>query len=210
MLQATRQDLEVVEAPVRAVVRDHRRLQCCIENVDDLGVALGGDIGRDPDHGELWWDAADDADLQSTVGEMIEHRDLLDDAPWSRVWRDRTQHPEAEPVGTRRDMRYQQVRRRAVGGAEVMFAEEDPLEVTAVGSSPQIDVPSKMVVHRSRIRPQLHVERLVEELEQPRLDHALCLRVGQARTRSIASKRSAPVSDSMICPSPATTCSSTV
>ncbi len=59
-----------------------------------------------------------------------------------------------------------------------MLAEEDPLEVAGVGTGPQVEVPVEVVVDGLRIGSRLDVEWLVEELEQPRLDH-----VGSPRRR---------------------------
>ena len=54
----------------------------------------------------------------------------------------------------------------------MVLAEEDPLEVARIGAGPQIDVPAEVVVDCLGIGSQLGVEWLMEELEQPRLDHA--------------------------------------
>ncbi len=110
LLQASRQDLEIVEVPLRSVVRDHWVLQRCVEHVDDLGVARRGDVGRDADDRQLGRNPADDPDLQATVGEVIEHGDLLDDAPRRRVRTDRPEHAESQAGGPRRDVGDQQVR----------------------------------------------------------------------------------------------------
>ena len=128
-------------------------------------------IGRDPDDRELGRDPADHADLQPAVGQVIEHCDLFDHPPRRRVRTDRAEHAEAQPRRAGGDVRDQQVGRRAVGRAEVVLAEEDAFEVAGVGPCPQVEVPVEVVVHRLRIGSSLLVEWLVEELEQPRLDH---------------------------------------
>ena len=63
-----------------------------------------------PDDRQLGRDSADDADLQPSVGQVIEHGDLFDDPPRRRVRGDRTEHAEAQPIGACRNVRDQQVR----------------------------------------------------------------------------------------------------
>ena len=79
-------------------MRDHGVLQCRIEHVDDLGVARGRDVGCDSDDRQLRRNPADDADLQPSAGEVVEHGDLLDDSPRGRVRRDHPEHAEPQPL----------------------------------------------------------------------------------------------------------------
>ena len=53
-------------------------------------------LGLDPDHGKLGRDSADHADLQTAVGQVIEHGDLFDDSPRRGVWSHGSEHPEAQ------------------------------------------------------------------------------------------------------------------
>ena len=70
----------------------------------------GGDFGGDPDNRQLGRNSADDTDLQPSVGQVIEHGDLLDNTPRRCIRSDRAEHAEAEPIGPCRNVREQQVR----------------------------------------------------------------------------------------------------
>ena len=81
LLQGPRDNTQVVEIPVLTVVGDHRLGEPGVENLQGLDEALPVLIGAQTDLDQLLRHAARAADLQPATRQVVEHADLLQDAP---------------------------------------------------------------------------------------------------------------------------------
>ncbi len=76
-LQRARHEAQIGEAPIFAVMRDHRRRQRRIHDLDRLVAALACLGDAQPDLRHFLRDAGGGADLQSSLGKVVQRADLF-------------------------------------------------------------------------------------------------------------------------------------
>src|SRR6185437_9977060 len=169
-LQRPGRDAQRGEIPILAVMRHHRIGEYLVENLDRLGVAGVRLLDRQPDLRHLLRNAARRADLEPAAGELVQHADLLADAPGLPIGQHDAHDAEPQPVRYRREMGDEQVRRRAEAETEMMLAEENALEAEFLGAAPQIEMPAIALGGLGGAGVSA-AHRRAEQLENPRLDH---------------------------------------
>jgi hypothetical protein len=91
------------------------------------------------------WDSGGGADLEPALRQMVEHADFLDDLPWLVIRQHEAHDTQSDRPPLQRDLRDQQVGRGAVGGTEMVLAEEDPLVAEQLGARPEIEIPVEII-----------------------------------------------------------------
>jgi hypothetical protein len=99
---------------------------------------------------------------------VVEHADLLQDAPRLVERQHHAHGPEPQPPGGASDGGNQQVGRRAVGEAEMVLAEEDAFEAETVQALPQGDTRIEHCRRCLRRNLLARTALSVQELEDPK------------------------------------------
>src|SRR5262245_60441249 len=150
----------------------HRLSEPGVEDGQGLVESLPVLLGRNADLDQLLRHATGAADLQPPARQVVEHADLLQNAPRLVERQHHAHGAEPKPLGAASDAGAQQVAPGAMGEAEMVLAEEDTFESEPVDALPKGD--TRIEHRRGGLWRDLlsRGARCIQELEDPRLDHA--------------------------------------
>src|SRR5262245_18750660 len=175
LLQTPRHDTQVIELPEPPTMRDHRLGEPGVENIQSFVETLPVFFCSNTYLNQLLRHTAGAADLQPPAGQVVEHANLLQHAPVMVEGQHHAHSAEPQPRGGAGNGGDQQIGRRTVRGPEMMLTKEYTLEAKSFDVLPVGD--GRLEERRGYLWCHIFARATgcVQELEDPRLDHALPL-----------------------------------